>query len=66
MAAGRSLETTIGIMVRSCMRFWFACVLAAPARAFAIPNGSFEDRSGIKARRNGPRGSAGITGWIAP
>ncbi len=66
MAAGRSLEMTSGITVRSFVRFWFACVLAAPARAFAIPNGSFEGRSGIKARRNGSRGSAGITVWIVP
>jgi hypothetical protein len=66
MASERSLEMTSEIMVRSFMRLRFACVLSAPARAFAILNGSVEDRSGIKARRNGSRGSAGITVWIVP
>jgi hypothetical protein len=64
MASDRSLEITKGIMVRSFVRFLFACMMAVPARASTIVNGSLEDGSGIKAQCNGPWGSARITGWI--
>jgi hypothetical protein len=51
-------------MVRLLAHFFFACTLAALARAFSILNGDVEGRGGTMAQRNVPWNSTAFTGWV--